>query len=109
MTAAMRGGDFSSPTIFPAQNIGTDPSGAAILNGAIYDPATRTTLASGQVVTTVFPGNKIPVSRFDPVAGQYPEPDPQAYPGRQSHRQPPTGSSNALQSAVPPSRSRSAG
>jgi len=64
----MRGGDFSSTTLFPGQNIGTDPAGNPILNGAIYDPATRTTLPSGQIVTTMFPGNKIPTSRFDPVA-----------------------------------------
>jgi hypothetical protein len=67
-TAAMRNGDFSAPTIFPAQIIGTDPAGNTILNGGIYDPSSRTTLANGQVVTTLFPGNKIPLTRFDPVA-----------------------------------------
>jgi hypothetical protein len=67
-TAAMRTGDFSSTTLFPGQNIGTDPAGKPILNGAIYDPASRTTLANGQVVATVFPGNVIPQNRFDPVA-----------------------------------------
>jgi len=67
-TAAMRAGDFSSIALFPGQNIGTDPAGQPILNGAIYDPASRTTLPNGQIVTTMFPGNKIPQSRFDPVA-----------------------------------------
>ncbi len=68
-TTAMRNGDFSDKTIFPAQAIGTDPNtGGAILNGAIYDPATRTTYPNGQISTTPFPGNKIPLSRFDPVA-----------------------------------------
>jgi Carboxypeptidase regulatory-like domain len=67
-TAAMRTGDFSSTTLFPGQNIGTDPAGKPILNGAIYDPASRTTLANGQVVATMFPGNVIPQNRFDPVA-----------------------------------------
>lgn len=68
-TTAMRGGDFSDKTIFPAQTIGTDPNtGMAILNGAIYDPNTRTTFANGQISTTPFPGNKIPLTRFDPVA-----------------------------------------
>jgi hypothetical protein len=67
-TTAMRAGDFSSPSLFPAQNIGTDPAGNAILNGAIYDPASRTTLQNGQIVATRFPGNIIPQSRFDPVA-----------------------------------------
>lgn len=67
-TAAMRAGDFSDKTIFPAQNIGTDPAGNAILNGAIYDPASRVTLQNGQIVATPFPNNQIPVNRFDPVA-----------------------------------------
>ncbi|HEY4087119.1 MAG TPA: TonB-dependent receptor [Bryobacteraceae bacterium] len=68
-TAAMQGGDFSSPTLFPAQNLGTDPAGNAILNGAVYDPGTRRTLSSsGQVVAMPFQGNIIPQSRFDPVA-----------------------------------------
>jgi hypothetical protein len=67
-TVAMRNGDFSSPTLFPAQVIGTDPAGRPILNGAIYDPASRTTLPNGQIVTTPFPGNMIPPSRFDQVA-----------------------------------------
>ncbi len=40
-TAAMRAGNFSSNAIFPGQNLGTDPAGNAILNGAIYDPASR--------------------------------------------------------------------
>ena len=68
-TAAMRAGNFSDPTIFPAQIIGTDPAGTPIQNGAIFDPKTRTTLAStGQIVEQPFPGNIIPQSRFDPVA-----------------------------------------
>ena len=64
----MRGGDFSATAIFPGQNIGTDPAGNGILNGAIYDPATRTTLPSGQLIVTPFPRNIIPPARFDPVA-----------------------------------------
>ena len=68
-TAAMQAGDFSSPTLYPAQNLGTDPAGNTILNGAIYDPGQRRTLAStGQVVSIPFSGNLIPSSRFDPVA-----------------------------------------
>lgn len=67
-TTAMRGGDFSATSLFPAQNIGTDPAGNAILNGAIYDPSSRRTLQNGQIVATAFPGNIIPISRFDPVA-----------------------------------------
>jgi hypothetical protein len=68
-TSAMRGGDFSDKSIFPSQNIGTDPNtGIAILNGAIYDPLTRNTAANGQISTTPFVGNKISPTRFDPVA-----------------------------------------
>ena len=67
-TTAMRAGDFSSPSLFPGQIIGTDPAGNPIKNGAIYDPNSRTPLANGQIVTTPFVGNIIPQSRFDPVA-----------------------------------------
>ncbi len=67
-TAAMRAGNFSSNAIFPGQNLGTDPAGNALLNGGIYDPASRQTLANGTVVANLFPGNIIPVNRFDPVA-----------------------------------------
>lgn len=66
-TAAMRGGNFSSNAIFPGQNLGTDPAGNPVVNGGIYDPATRTTNAATGVVTAQqFPGNIIPQSRFDP-------------------------------------------
>ncbi len=67
-TAAMRAGNFSSNALFPGQNLGNDPAGGSIANGAIYDPATRTTLSSGTVVATPFPGNSIPQSRFDPTS-----------------------------------------
>jgi Carboxypeptidase regulatory-like domain len=67
-TAAMRAGNFSSNAIFPGQNLGTDPGGNALLNGGIYDPASRQTLANGTVVANLFPGNIIPVNRFDPIA-----------------------------------------
>ncbi|MDE3195763.1 MAG: TonB-dependent receptor [Acidobacteriota bacterium] len=67
-TTAMRGGDFSSNAIFPGQNLGTDPGGNPLINGAIYDPASRTTLSSGKIVATAFPGNIIPTSRLDPTA-----------------------------------------
>jgi len=69
-TAAMRAGDFSAKTILVGNQIGTDPSGAPILNGGIYDPASAHPLANGQIVTTMFPGNIIPQSRFDPVAAK---------------------------------------
>jgi hypothetical protein len=67
-TAAYRVGDFR--TAIPAVNariIGTDPLNNVMIEGMIYDPATTQTIASRQV-RTQFPGNQIPVSRFDPVA-----------------------------------------
>src|SRR5580658_624980 len=67
-TAAMRAGNFSSNALFPGQNLGNDPGGNALLNGGIYDPASRQTLANGTVVANLFPGNIIPVNRFDPVS-----------------------------------------
>jgi hypothetical protein len=67
-TAAMRGGNFSSNAIFPAQNLGNDAAGNSVANGAIYDPASRYMLANGTVEANPFPGNIIPQSRFDPVS-----------------------------------------
>jgi len=67
-TPAERQGNFSSPALYPGQNLGTDPGGNALVNGAIYDPLSRNTLANGTIVATQFPGNIIPVNRFDPVS-----------------------------------------
>lgn len=64
-TAAMRNGNFSS--ILTGKNMGTDTQGNAILENTIYDPATEQTVNSA-TVRTPFPGNIIPVSRFDPVS-----------------------------------------
>ena len=66
-TAAMRAGDFSK--ILTGKNLATDTQGNAILENTIYDPATEQTVNSA-VVRTPFPGNIIPVSRFDPVAAK---------------------------------------
>ena len=66
--AAYRQGDFSQAILPNARMIGTDPTGATMLEGMIYDPATTATAADGRVYRTQFPGNKIPVGRFDPVA-----------------------------------------
>ena len=65
-TAAMKGGDFSSLLGAPAT--GTDINGNPInfLKGTIYDPLSTTGTASTPVSRTAFPGNKIPVNRFDP-------------------------------------------
>lgn len=67
-TTAMRDGNFSSNAIFPGQNLGRDPGGNPLINGAIYDPNSRQTLSNGTVVATAFPGNIIPTSRLDPTA-----------------------------------------
>ena len=59
-------GDFSrllgSATTFK------DAQGNTVQQGAIYDPTTFSRLASGQYIGTMFPGNKIPVSRFSKVS-----------------------------------------
>ncbi|HEY7337233.1 MAG TPA: TonB-dependent receptor [Bryobacteraceae bacterium] len=68
--AAYRQGDFSQAILPNARVIGKDPTGATMLEGMIYDPQTTTTSATGQVYRTQFPGNQIPVARFDPVAAK---------------------------------------
>lgn len=67
-TAQTRAGDFTP--YLTKTSLGTDSSGNSVINGAIYDPATSTpnTAKPGQVLKTPFPGNMIPVSRFDPTA-----------------------------------------
>lgn len=69
---AQRQGDFSALLGAPLRNA----AGAAILNpdgtparaGQIYDPATTRRLTNGTIVRDPFPGNRIPLNRFDPVA-----------------------------------------
>lgn len=63
-TDAMRGGNFSE--LLTGKQLGTDPSGRAILENAIYDPASARTV-NGQILTDPFVGNIIPASRIDPV------------------------------------------
>ncbi len=67
-TALYRQGIFTTATPTGAGPIGTDPTGAPIYQGEIYDPLTNRTLANGQVVRMPFPNQTIPLSRFDPVA-----------------------------------------
>lgn len=59
--AARKAGDYSDPEAFP-----------------IYDPAS-TRVSGGRTIRDQFPGNRIPASRFDPVAAQvialYPDPN----------------------------------
>ncbi len=66
-TSAFRNGDFSQ--LLTGRVLGKDPLGRDILEGAIYDPATTRTV-NGQIIRDPFPGNKIPTSRFDPVAAR---------------------------------------
>lgn len=54
-TAAERGGDFSQT------------NGGSV---AIYDPATTTVDANGNITRTPFPGNVIPSNRIDPVGAK---------------------------------------
>jgi hypothetical protein len=66
-TSQYRNGDFSQ--LLTGRVLGKDVLGRDILEGAIYDPATTRTV-NGQIVRDPFPGNKIPTSRFDPVAAK---------------------------------------
>jgi hypothetical protein len=91
-TAAMKAGDFSS-LLGPSYS-GTDVNGnpITIQKGAIYDPASTTyqTNAAGfqiPVSRTMFPGNKIPISRMDPafqkILQLYPNPNQPVITGNQ--------------------------
>ena len=68
--SAYRTGDFSSAILPNAKVIGKDPLGNTMLEGMIYDPNTNATAANGSVYRTQFPGNMIPVTRFDTVAAK---------------------------------------
>ena len=73
---AYRNGDFSSLITTENRLVSTasgpyvDPLGRTIPSGTIFDPATTFTAANGAQVRNPFPGNMIPVSRFDPVAAK---------------------------------------
>ncbi|HEV8417020.1 MAG TPA: TonB-dependent receptor [Bryobacteraceae bacterium] len=74
-TAAYRNGDFSSlittenRLVTTANGAYTDPSGRTIPSGTIFDPLDFQTV-NGQIVRNPFPNNKIPVTRYDPVAAK---------------------------------------
>jgi hypothetical protein len=74
-TAAYRAGNFAT-AMLPG-TIGTDPLGRPISAGEIFDPNTTRTV-NGSSVRDPFPGNAIPVSRFDPLSakiqGMVPQP-----------------------------------
>jgi hypothetical protein len=65
-TAAYRQGDFSSAL---GRSLGTDPLGNNVLENMIYDPLSDRS-QNGQTVRTPFAGNKIPVSRIDPIVAK---------------------------------------
>ena len=50
------------------RNLGTDFAGRAIVQNAIYDPATAVLDSAGRRVLSIFPGNIIPQSRIDPTS-----------------------------------------
>ena len=73
---AYRNGDFSSlittenRLVSTASGPYTDPLGRTIPSGTIFDPASTFMTPGGALVRNPFPGNIIPVSRFDPVAAK---------------------------------------
>ena len=69
------------------RNLGTDFAGRAIIQNAIYDPATAVVNSNGQRVLQVFPNNIIPQSRIDPVAAKIMASVPQAEYRQRSVRQ----------------------
>ncbi len=64
-TLAYRNGDFSAA--LTGRRLGTDVAGQPIMENAIYDPRSDSTVA-GSVVRTPFDRNVIPSSLLDPVA-----------------------------------------
>jgi hypothetical protein len=75
--AALKSGDFSA--VLGSQQ-GTDAAGQPVYANQIYDPVTSR-LVGTRFLRDAFPGNRIPLSRFDPVAlkiiqqGLWPEPN----------------------------------
>jgi hypothetical protein len=68
-TAAERSGNFApdEPPPFVVPCNGPDAAGQLVCPNEIFDPATRHTV-NGSPVETPFPGNTIPINRFDPTA-----------------------------------------
>ena len=67
-TAYLNGDLSNNLAVTSNRNLGTDFAGRAIIQNAIYDPATATIDSSGRRVLNVFPGNLIAKNRFDTVA-----------------------------------------
>ncbi len=59
-------GDFSR--LLRTTAAGTDAMGRQVMQGAIYDPATFRQMPGGRWIGDMFPGNRIPTSRFSQVA-----------------------------------------
>lgn len=72
--APYRAGNFSSlltaenRLITTATGNATDSLGRTMASGTIFDPTTQRAVAGRLDVRDPFPGNSIPVSRFDPIA-----------------------------------------
>ena len=69
-TAAYRAGDFTTVLTGRALTGGaaTDALGRPLMEGMIFDPLTEALAPNGKRVRDQFPGNQIPVTRFDPVS-----------------------------------------
>jgi hypothetical protein len=73
---AYRVGDFSNlltaenRLITTASGNAVDALGRTIASGTIFDPLTQQTAANGTAYRDPFPGNKIPVARFDPIVNK---------------------------------------
>jgi hypothetical protein len=65
-TPAYRAGNFASA--LTGRNLGPDPLGRQIPEGAIYDPNTQRAAPDGRLIRDQFPGNVIPAVRLDAVA-----------------------------------------
>ncbi len=78
--AEYRAGNLSNNlAVTNYRNLGTDFAGRAIIQNAIYDPATAVFNSAGQRVLQVFPNNIIPTSRIDPTSAKliatFPQPN----------------------------------
>ncbi len=67
-TAFLAGDLSNNLRVTNNRNLGTDFAGRAIIQNAIYDPATAVIDSAGRRVLNVFPNNAVPKARFDPVA-----------------------------------------
>jgi hypothetical protein len=71
---AYREGDFSNVLLQEGRLVTTtsgnalDALGRTIPSGTIFDPATEAIAPNGRAYRDPFPGNRIPVSRFDPIS-----------------------------------------